>query len=145
MTGIDLQQKLGLLTEASEAKFGKMTPQHMVEHLTLTVKIAYKIKWPEFEANENQLAQKEMLLNTNMDFPIGLKAPGSDGELMQLKYSGLEEAKEHLLRSIQEYHDFFNTQPEVLTVHPRLCWLTYSEWERFHEKHFKHHLGQFGV
>lgn len=141
----NLQQKLVLITEASKAKFGKMTPQHMVEHLTLTVKIAYKIKWPEYEISEKHLTQKEMLLNTAMDFPRGLKAPGSNGELMPLKYSGLQEAKEHFLRSIQEYHNFFKARPEVKTLHPRLSWLTYTEWEKFHAKHFMHHLGQFGV
>ncbi len=140
-----IQQKLSGLTEATTAQFGTMTPQHMVEHLTLTVKIAYKIKWPEFEPSEKQLKQKEMLLHTDLDFPKGFQAPGTNGTLLPLKYATLTEAKEQLLRSVEEYNDYFKPAPWQLTVHPRLGWLNFSEWEKFHLKHFKHHFEQFGL
>ncbi|WPR75656.1 DUF1569 domain-containing protein [Algoriphagus sp. NG3] len=140
-----IKKKLTTLTEHSTAQFGTMTPHHMVEHLSLTVKIAYKIKWPEFEPSEKQLKQKEMLLHTAMDFPKGLQAPGTNGTPLPLKYATLTEAKEQLLKSIEEYNDFFRTNPGELTMHPQLGWLSFAEWEKFHLKHFKHHFEQFGL
>ncbi|MEP0712091.1 hypothetical protein [Algoriphagus sp.] len=140
-----IEKSLVKLSNDTEKEFGIMTPQHMVEHLTLTVKISYKIKWPEYEVSDKILEQKESLLYSSMNFPKGLKAPGSEGELMALKYANLPEAKENLLRSIEEYHSFFHSYPEAVTLHPRLGWLKFSEWEIFHLKHFKHHFEQFRI
>ena len=124
-----------------------MTPQHMLEHLTLTVKISYnRIKIPEFEPSEKQQFQKRALLDTTMEFPRGILAPNmKSGELLPLRNNNLEEAKEQLIESLTGYDAFFNSDPEATTVHPRFGKLNYSEWERFHPKHFKHHFEQFGI
>ncbi|MGX7835827.1 hypothetical protein ACWKSR_11815, partial [Campylobacter fetus subsp. venerealis] len=88
----------------------------------------------EFEPSEKQLKQKEMLLHTDLDFPKGLQAPRTNWTLFPLKYATLTEAKEQLLRSVEEYNDYFRSAPWQLTVHPRLGWLNFPEWEKFHLK-----------
>ena len=142
-----IEKRLEKLGTDTPAKFGVMTPQHMIEHLTVTIKISYnRIKIPEFELSEKQKFQKATLLDTPMDFPKGVLAPGMNvGELMPLKSSYLAEAKKQLLSSILAYHDFFTTNPTATPVHPRLGKLDYAEWESFHPKHFKHHFEQFGI
>ena len=51
----------------TEVKFGIVTSQYILEHLTLTVKISYdRIKIPEFDPNEKQLFQKRALLDSAM-------------------------------------------------------------------------------
>ena len=83
-----LEKKLKNLEADTPAKFGIMTPQHMLEHLTLTVKISYnRIKIPEFEPSEKQQFQKRALLDTTM-------------ELLPLRNHNLEEAKEQLIESL---------------------------------------------
>lgn len=134
------------LTKESKALFGIMTPQHMVEHLTITMKLSSgRIKLPDFEPNEKQLDQKDLLLNTTLDFPRGIKAPGSTGELPELKMMDLEMAKEKLVASVEEFNLYFGNNPEAKTVHPRFGNMGHKEWQRFHKKHFAHHLGQFGI
>lgn len=142
-----IEKSLEKLGTDTLAKFGIMTPQHMIEHLTVTIKISYnRIKIPEFELSEKQKFQKAALLDTPMDFPKGVLAPGMDiGELMPLRRSNLAEAKKQLLSSILGYHDFFTTDSTATSVHPRFGKLDYAEWERFHRKHFKHHFEQFGI
>lgn len=142
-----IKKRLGRLADDTQALFGIMTPQHMVEHLILTVKISYdRIKIPEFELSEKQKIQKTALLDTPLEFPKGMRAPGMNaGELMPLRNNNLSEAKEQLLNSILAYHAYFASNPAATTVHPRLGRLTYAEWERFHPKHFKHHFEQFGI
>lgn len=123
-----------------------MTPQHMVEHLILTIKLSYgRILIPEFEPNEKQLMQKQALIYSDIKFPIGVKAPGLGENLLELRFPDLETSKIHLLKSINEYDLYFETDPGAKTIHPRFGKLSYEEWERFHKKHFDHHFRQFGI
>lgn len=147
MDTLELKHKLSFLQEKTKSKFGVMTPQHMVEHLTITIKISYnRVRIPDFEMSEKQKAQKEALLETEMDFPIGVRAPGlPPGELMPLRNNDLEEAKEQFLESLEGYNSFFESNPTALTVHPRFGKLSFIEWEKFHPKHIKHHFDQFGI
>tara|TARA_R110002020_G_scaffold436289_4_gene646497 strand:+ start:689 stop:1135 length:447 start_codon:yes stop_codon:yes gene_type:complete len=142
-----IEKKLKRLNEDTPAQFGIMTPQHMVEHLTITVKIAYnRIMIPDFEPSEKQKVQKRALLDTEIPFPKGVKAPGLNaGDLMPLRSQNLDDAKQQLLDSIIAYNTFFESSPDFTTVHPRFGKLNYSEWEKFHPKHFEHHFKQFGI
>lgn len=141
-----IEPRILRLANDTPAKFGIMTPQHMLEHLTLTVKISYgRIKLPEFTPSEKQLAQKQTLLYTDIEFPKGLKAPGVGGKLLDLRYQNLETAKIELLKSIDDYNLHFAEFHRNETIHPRFGKLNHEEWEKFHSKHFQHHLAQFGV
>lgn len=141
-----IESRIANLTRESLANFGIMTPQHMVEHLTLTIKISYgRIKLPDFVPTEKQLAQKQALIYTDLEFPKGIKAPGIGGSLLDLRYPNLETAKSELIKSIDEYNNHFNEFKGDYTIHPRFGKLNHDEWERFHRKHFHHHLSQFGI
>ncbi|MCM0060276.1 MAG: hypothetical protein NBV57_05400 [Algoriphagus sp.] len=145
MTKETLLQRLQPLSLTTEAQFGILTPQHMVEHLTLTLKMSSgRISIPEFVPNEKQLAQKQALLVTDLPFPKGVKAPGLPDTLLDLRFPDLETAKEELIKSWDAYHLVFQENPTKQTMHPRFGFLNFEEWERFHAKHFDHHLGQFG-
>lgn len=139
-----IANRIAQLHQDTLPKFGIMTAQHMVEHLSITVKISHeKIKIPGYEPNEKQLKQKQALIYSNIEFPKGIKAPGLEDKLLELRFSNIEAAKQDLLKSIDEYNTYFQTNPSNLTLHPRLGKLTYEEWEKFHQKHFEHHLSQF--
>ena len=140
------KSRLANLEQETPAKFGKMTPQHMVEHLILTVKISYeRIKIPEFEPSEKLLAQKQALLFTDIPFPLGVRAPGMEEGLLQLKFPNLGNAKEELQKSLDAFEEYFIQNPNKLTVHPRFGKLSFTEWKLFHPKHFEHHFNQFGI
>ena len=141
----EIKLKLALLQEDSKPLFGLMSPQHMVEHLIITFKLSVaKIKIADFEPTEKQLAQKEALLNTPMDFPKGIRAPGLPSTLMPLKYKNLEEAMNQLIQSMEEYEHFFSEKGKS-TLHPRFGKMTFEDWNKFHSKHIPHHLSQFNL
>ncbi len=145
MTTEILLQRIQNLTPQSEAKFGIFTPQHMVEHLTLTLKLSSgKISIPEIVPNEKQLAQKQALLFTDIPFPQGVKAPGLPDTLLELRFPDLETAKAALIASWDAYQLLFKENPTLQTLHPGFGPLNYTEWELFNAKHMDHHLGQFG-
>ncbi len=140
-----LHQRLNQLHTTTAAQFGILTPQHMVEHLILTVKMsAGRIPIPEFLPNEKQLAQKQALLFKDIPFPRGVKAPGLPDTLLDLRFPDLETAKAELIKSWDADQLLFKENPTKQTFHPRFGLLNFDEWERFHAKHMDHHLGQFG-
>jgi len=144
MTQQEIQNSIEKLSEDSTQLFGKMTPQHMVEHLIITFKLSSgRINMPEFVPNEKQLGYKALLLETDMEFPKGIRAPGLPEEPMQLRFDSLQIAKEKLIQAIEEFEITFSKDPSLMTLHPRFGKLTYAEWKVFHGKHLKHHLGQF--
>lgn len=146
MTRETLQQKLALLTTETVARFGILTPQHMLEHLILTLKLSSgRIPMTDFVPNEKQLAQKQALLYTDIPFPQGIKAPGIPDTLMELRFPNLESAKAALLTSWDGYQEVFEKEPAKTTLHPRFGPLNHDDWEKFHAKHMNHHFGQFGV
>ena len=132
------------LKKSDVPEFGLMTAQHMVEHLTLTVKISYgRIKLPEFQPSEKNLKLKEIVMSDNFEFPRGVKAPGLGDKLMPLKYQNLKDAKDALLESISSYQSYWEGNPMEQNIHPRFGYLNRKEWDHFHDRHFKHHLKQF--
>lgn len=144
MNRFTLPERLTNLSAQSKPRFGILTPQHMVEHLILTLKMSIgKIPIAEFAPTEKQLAQKKALLFTDIPFPKGIKAPGLPDTLLPLRFENLEAAKEELLKSWDAYHLFFKERPDKQTPHPGFGSLHYEEWERFHTKHMHHHLSQF--
>lgn len=146
MTKTEIEQILSKLNEKSLRLFGLMTPQHMLEHLIITYKLSSgKVQIPEFVPSEKQLGYKHLLLETDMEFPKGIRAPGIPEDLMPLRLDSLQTAKEKFILSIDEFEKIFSENPDLMTFHPRFGKLNYREWKIFHGKHVKHHLGQFEV
>ena len=146
MTSVEIAEKIQNLSPEQKPIFGRMTPQHVLEHLTITVKLSTgRIKIPEFTPSEKQLEMKRLLLDTEMEFPKGIKAPNDTGDLPELRHPNLDTAKEKLVQSLEEFEEKYKQEPDFKAIHPRFGYLNHQEWLRFHAKHFKHHLSQFGI
>jgi len=141
-----LQQKLTLLLEDNPAEFGIMSPQHMVEHLILTLKLSQgRISLPEKEPSQKALEAKQAILYGDMDLPRGIKAPGVGDNLLDLRYGSLEDAKKGLEKALEDFHLHYSSDKALRHYHPAFGRLDYKEWLAFHYKHFKHHFWQFGI
>lgn len=141
-----LQDSLTILKSDTKPLFGKMTAQHMVEHLTITLKLSIgKIKYPTFTPSERALIAKKNLLFTELEMGKGMTPPNDTGELYPLKFPDLEKAKEALLQAWDEYIAYYEKNGSASEIHPRFGQLNKDEWNRFHFKHIMHHFKQFGV
>jgi oxepin-CoA hydrolase/3-oxo-5,6-dehydrosuberyl-CoA semialdehyde dehydrogenase len=141
-----IQEATKLLTKEQKPIFGKMTPQHMLEHLIITLKLSSgRINLPIFEPTEVALNQKTSLLETDVKFPKGIQAPGSDGELPHLKLLSLEEAQIAFILALEQFQNYFEVSSVAEPIHPRFGALTAQEWRVFHRKHISHHFSQFGI
>ena len=138
-------KKLTLLHADQNPLWGKMTPQHMVEHLILSIQMSNgKLNLKCISQPENLPSLKRFLLSER-ELPKEYINPYIGPNLLELKYSSLEEAVESLEKEINNYNQFFKLNPDTKTVHVTFGELNKQEWDQFHSKHFKHHLSQFDL
>ena len=141
----EVQRTLGKLNTSDKPLWGKMTPQHMVEHLIITFKMSIgKINIPIITKEEDWPKTKAYLMK---DSPMRRNVPSPVGNdnLLPLRFPDLDSAKVKLL----EERDFFlktmKEQPDFIANHPYGGPMNLEEWLLFHRKHFKHHFIQFGL
>ena len=128
-----------------KAKWGKMNAQQMIEHVSAFFKVStQKIQFPLTTPVEHLPKYKEFLLSEK-EFKENTKAPVLPEEPLPLRYSNMQEALEKLKKSVDEFFEFFKTDPDKKTLHPAFGDLNFDEWVQLHHKHVTHHLKQFGL
>jgi len=142
-----IENKLELLSEKNQPEWGMMTPQHMVEHLEMSLKIATgEISDFEVATPEDYIEQVQETLYNYEKMPRGYKMPlMKKDELETLKHDTLEEAKNALLEAYEAYKVFFREHPEAVTKNAVFGELASFEWKLLNRKHFNHHFEQFGL
>jgi hypothetical protein len=130
----------------TKAIFGKMSAQHMIEHLILTLKIASnKIPHPSYFREEKAQAIKQAIIYSPLEMPVGFKAPMLTDDLSPLLHTTLESAITELTEELTYFDNFFKATIGIKTMNPSMGELNYDEWVIFHNKHFTHHFKQFGL
>lgn len=126
--------------------FGKMSPQHMVEHLMLALSFSDG-KSPQPLMVDERIAKtiKHYTINTDREMSVGFKAPMLGDDLVPLTYPNLESAIEHLKEELNTFDLYFKSNPDSKPISPVIGELNYNEWIIFHNKHFTHHFKQFGL
>lgn len=147
MTNEKIDECLSKLSEASEPKWGIMTPQHMVEHLEYTYKIAAgEIQDFEVATPEKILDKVHASLYNYQKFPKNTNFPQLEKDkLAPLHHPNLETAIEKLKEKREKYIVFFKENPDA-----KLKNLVFGELNRYESyllerKHLNHHFEQFGL
>lgn len=145
MTNDKILECLAKLSAESKPKWGTMSPQHMLEHLEYTYKIAsgqiqnFEINTPEkiLEKVHNSLYNYHKMPREHM-FPLA-----EESKINELKHKDLEEAKLKMLESRQEYLDFFKVNPDAVLKNAVFGEMNRYEWYLLDRKHLNHHFEQF--
>ena len=126
--------------------FGKMTPQHMIEHLILSMTFCNG-KAPQVLMVPERLSRtiKHHTVNTIEEMGKGFKAPMLSDDPPPLIYEDLTTAISQLKKETEDFDAFFKKAPHAKPVSPVLGELDHKEWIIFHNKHFTHHFRQFGL
>ena len=125
--------------------WGKMTPQHMVEHLYKTMQASINEITLKIYSEEKRIPVLKILFLGERALPKEYMNPAIGPELMELEFVDLNTAIKELENIFIRYEQFFNNNPSAKTAHPVFGKLTKNEWDIFHEKHFHHHLSQFAL
>ena len=141
-----LDKHVSKLSADSKPKWGRMTAQHLLEHLEFFLdmavdKVETAITTPEHRIEKYQ----ESLYNyrsmpKEFDHPLLRK-----GETEDLKYSSFEEAKTALLDAYDNFEKYFKENPGATTPNTVFGYLDKDHWDLLNRKHTHHHFSQFGL
>lgn len=134
------------LTEETPPQWGIMTAQHMVEHLEFFNQVGLGTIKVARVTPENKLEKyTESLYNYRAmprNFELSLL---KKGELEDLRYDSLDDAKTALINSLKKLKDRYKNDPEFLAFNAVFGDLNFYEWKLYSQKHFQHHFEQFGL
>ena len=139
---IDLLSKL---TVDQKPLWGKMTPQHMVEHLFKTYQVSISEIKLDIFSDERKISVLKKLFLGKRPLPKEFINPAIGPDLLPLEFPDLETAILELKKILLRYDIFFSKNPQIKTAHPVFGYLTKEEWDIFHQKHIEHHFTQFGI
>jgi len=144
VTKENIAKPLAKLTIDSKAKWGKLSPQGMLEHLMDAYEYAMTNEEREITSPEKYLEAYTESVYNHRPFPEGTVAPYGDwtGEM---KYPDLETAKKALLEKHEEYKLFVKNNPDFKATHVVFGVLDQYEWDLVTQKHYHHHFTQFGL
>jgi len=141
----EILKSLNQLSPDQKPLWGKMTPQHMVEHLYKTMQASINEITLNIFTEERKIPVFKRLFLGERPLPKEFMNPAIGPDLLKLEFKDLNKAIIELENVQKRYEQFFINNPSIKTVHPVFGYLTKEEWDIFHQKHFKHHLSQFGI
>ncbi|RPI06077.1 MAG: hypothetical protein EHM64_04255 [Ignavibacteriae bacterium] len=136
---------LAHLAEQTPPLWGKMTPQHMIEHLVWAFECASGILVLPCRTPVQLLERTKRFLYNNSPTPLEFKNPVLGDEPLPFRFSSFSDAKAALQKEVDRFLVHFQEQPLAVHVHPLFGPLGAEEWQRAQFKHCYHHLLQFGL
>lgn len=141
-----IREILTQLTPDKTALWGKFSPQGAVEHLIFAIEVSTDKNPQQLYNTEEQAAiAKARVIYTDTPLAMNVKNPLLGDEPPALIYADMETAQKHLLEAIDYFFDYYKAHPEAIHIQPRMGALNFNEWYVLHNKHFIHHLKQFGL
>lgn len=144
--------KEGLFEQAAQLRpdmqpeWGSMTPQHIIEHFIMALAISSGVlDMPVMGKPERVQKNYESVITNDEPLAKGIKLPFVSETPMPYEYANIADAIEQLRGAVERFYAYFAQNPDAKPNHPAFGGLSFGEWERFHEKHFKHHFAQFGI
>ena len=133
------------LDEKAKPKWGNLTPQHMVEHLSSTIRYSNGKTKHKLYIPKEHLEKYQSVLFADQDFPKFFKSPVFKKDLPKLNTNSTKEATKELLTEIEIFKSRFSGKEDEREMHPIFGELNYKEWLIYHNKHFQHHFKQFNL
>lgn len=134
------------LKSDTQPAFGKMTPQHMIEHLIFAISFSNGKSPQPLMVNE-RIAKtiRHYTIHTDKEISIGFKAPMLGDDLMPLTFPDLVTSIENLKKEFEIFDQYFKSNPDSTPISPVIGEMKHEEWIIFHNKHVTHHFKQFGL
>ncbi len=142
----DIHADLAKLTSETQALWGTMDAQQMIEHLILSVVVSAGELQATLITPEEKLEQvKTVVLRSGRPMQKGIKNPAISADPTPHEFANLAEAITALHQAIERFRNAFKNNPELEVMHNVFGPLDYHHWLWFHYKHFTHHFTQFGL
>jgi len=144
----DVKHLLKNLDADTKPVWGRMTPQHMLEHLMWALDGSSSSSQLKV-ANSPTLQKMRPLIRSyvlgSVRLPRNVQLSKTKKDLLPLKNESFEAAKKKLEISIDNALEVFLNNQQFQNNHPFAGPFNSKEWIIFHRKHFIHHFTQFGL
>jgi len=137
-----LEALLRSLSPDAKPLWGQMMPQQMVEHLIDQIQYTNGKKTGFCERSADEAAKSKIKgIYTDSRIPKNVVlGPLPD----HYEYANLQTAIDQLMAELNVFDQYFKA-PGTTAMHGDFGPLDYKEWQIWHNKHFTHHLIQFGL
>lgn len=140
------EERLDRLEDENAPLWGKMTAQHMVEHIgTLFMLSSGRFKTEPFFDEEQMNENYKKFIESGEGFPKDLKVPGGPDGPIPLRFKDINQARGKLNEAVRAFYEYFEKNPDAKLMHPVMGELNFEQWKRFHYIHTEHHLEQFDL
>lgn len=128
----------------TKPKWGNMSAQRMVEHLTDTLKIATGETPFPMEVPEDRIERMVAFLDSDKPMAQNLQVSFA-GVAVPLRHSEIELAVDEYIETWLDLEQLYAENPGLKHPHPYYGPLDFQQWNRLHSKHLTHHFTQFGL
>jgi hypothetical protein len=126
--------------------WGKMTAQHMIEHLIhSTIVSTILTHQPAKAPNAFQYKWKNEIIVGIEEMPRNIQNPLFQFGLPPYRFEKFEDSQKNLIEKIKVFYTLYDKTPSGVNFQSFFGDLDFEELQRFHYKHFKHHFTQFGA
>ncbi len=146
ITRAKVEDYLDKLKEDTKAQWGIMTPQHMLEHLIAGFEAATNKRILEIVTPEEHIEKYQDSLFNYRAMPKNFDMPAmKKGELEDLRFESLQEAKEGFLNAWDAFETYYKENPDAIAANAVFGELDKDHWDLLNRKHFNHHFEQFNL
>lgn len=141
----DVPKLLSKLQADTPALWGKMSAQHMLEHICMVFALAngsIEAQLTTSKEHSEKTYRHTFIYKNN--FPKNLPIPGVPPAPAPLIFGTIDEAKAALLTAIDTFFAYHKDR-NITCTHIVLGDLNFEEWVFFQTKHISHHFTQFGL
>lgn len=144
-----LNRLIPILREADPGtppKWGRMSFQHMVEHMVLIFKNANgKLKTDNIITPADKVQAFQDFIMSDKEFRENTKSPALPEEPMALHYDSVEKGINKLETEVKDFFNVYEATPGLKIRNPVFGDLDYEHASTLLHKHARHHLKQFGL
>jgi len=145
-TKSEIEAKLNALTESTKPEWGRMTAQHLVEHFEYFNRLGLGDVKGEILTPDDKIEKYQDSLWNHYPMPKNFEHPNfKKGELEELRFENMNEAKEAYWKSYEEVQNFYKENPDGKLMNPVFGMLDKYHFKLLNNKHMHHHFTQFGL
>jgi hypothetical protein len=126
-------------------KWGKMSFQHMVEHMVLTLKNANGKMKLDMKTPPEKIRSFQDFIRSGKEFRENTKSPSFPEDPLPLHFATVEEGINKLEKEIKDFVNVYEASPGLKITNPFFGDLDYELAVDLLYKHAVHHLKQFGI
>ncbi|MCX6164614.1 MAG: DUF1569 domain-containing protein [Ignavibacteriae bacterium] len=139
---LELIERINKLTPDTRPEWGKMNASQMLDHCTVSVKLALGEIKPEI--NEENLRLGRVVKGRIFESDVFSKELPTTKEFIVLDNKNFDLNKRTFIDYVNRFGEC-DPNNEINGMHPYFGVLTMKEWSMLIWKHTNHHLIQFGV